>query len=135
MRTVAGRIALKHCGGCDQNLPMDTEHFFRSGKGWQALCKTCFSTRYSGRHIQRVRDLKDGKPCMDCGESFPFYVLDYDHRPDVEKKGEIAKMVSGTYTWEKILEEIAKCDLICANCHRKRTWLRATGVDGMTDKA
>jgi len=63
---------------------------------------------------------------MDCGERFPFYVLDYDHRPDEIKKGEIARMASGSYKWETILAEIAKCDLICANCHRKRTWLRAT---------
>ena len=127
MRTVAGkRVITKHCKGCDRDKPRTAEHFHRAGRGFQALCKPCYLSRYSGQHVGRVRELKDGQPCMDCGERFPFYVLDYDHRPDEIKKGEIARMASGSYKWETILAEIAKCDLICANCHRKRTWLRAT---------
>jgi hypothetical protein len=68
-----------------------------------------------------VNSLKD-KPCMDCGGSFPAVCMDYDHRPGEKKKALIAWMVSNRYSRKAILEEIAKCDLVCANCHRVRTW-------------
>ena len=70
--------------------------------------------------------MKDGQPCTDCRQPFPYYILDFDHRPGVDKRFEIAKVKRGNYKWETILQEIAKCDLVCANCHRRRTWQRAT---------
>jgi hypothetical protein len=59
--------------------------------------------------------------CMDCGLK-PKYaqVLEFDHRPDEAKLFHISdRMVSGTV--EDLLAEIAKCDVVCANCHRIRT--------------
>lgn len=128
MRTVAGTRPLpkRYCPGCDQLKPLSADYWYRSGRYWQTRCKTCFVGTYQGKHVDQVRELKDGQPCMDCRERFPFYVLDYDHRPGEVKRFEIGKAVRGSYKWETILAEIAKCDLICANCHRKRTWHRAT---------
>jgi hypothetical protein len=58
-------------------------------------------------------------PCVDCGGSFPWYCMDFDHRP-----GEVKSFgVSGLY-WKSsgaVRAEIAKCDIVCANCHRIRT--------------
>lgn len=63
-------------------------------------------------------------PCLDCGESDPV-VLDFDHLPGVEKRFEIARAVNAsTRAWPTILKEIAKCEVVCANCHRRRTALR-----------
>jgi len=57
-------------------------------------------------------------PCLDCERSLPPVCMDFDHVRGV-KKFKISRMV--TCTQEVILAEIAKCDLVCANCHRLRT--------------
>lgn len=47
--------------------------------------------------------------------------MEYDHRPGEKKLFTIARMVVAQRSWELIAAEIAKCDLVCANCHRYRT--------------
>jgi hypothetical protein len=59
-------------------------------------------------------------PCADCGESDPV-VLEFDHLGD--KAFNIAKGLRDR-SWEALVEEIAKCDVVCANCHRRRTAVR-----------
>lgn len=75
-----------------------------------------------------IRDYKQQNPCDDCGLQYPSYVMDFDHVRGV-KTADISRMLSrlsrGTMTFERILDEIAKCDLVCANCHRKRTFTRS----------
>ena len=68
-----------------------------------------------------VNELKDN-PCMDCGGKFPPCAMDYDHRDPSIKKHGVGTML--TSTKETILADIAKCDLVCANCHRVRTFKR-----------
>ena len=82
--------------------------------------------RDSDRHRRNttkewVDELKS-KPCVDCGNEFETFVMDFDHRDPTTKSYVISFMVSKRMPREAILEEIAKCDLICANCHRKRTF-------------
>lgn len=59
-------------------------------------------------------------PCVDCGMS-DVRVLDFDHRDPTTKRLCIAQMLTGGWTWQAILDEIDKCDVRCANCHRVRT--------------
>lgn len=59
------------------------------------------------------------QPCADCGNSYPPVCMDFDHRDPSAKRFIIA--TSGTRNREAVLAEIAKCDLVCANCHRIRT--------------
>lgn len=58
-------------------------------------------------------------PCVDCGGTFPPCVMDWDHRPGEEKLFQLGTAVRWGRT--AALAEIAKCDLVCANCHRIRT--------------
>lgn len=67
--------------------------------------------------------LKDNKPCTDCKVGYPHYVMDWDHLYD--KKFAVSEM-SRMGSKRKILEEVAKCELVCSNCHRVRTYLRRT---------
>ena len=55
--------------------------------------------------------------CVDCGEPDPL-VLEFDHLGD--KKFNIAKGLRNR-SWQALRDEIAKCDVVCANCHRRRT--------------
>lgn len=65
-----------------------------------------------------LNELKS-QPCTDCGETYPPYVMDFDHLDPDLKLGEVAKFTS--YGRKKVMDEIAKCELVCANCHRIRT--------------
>lgn len=62
------------------------------------------------------------KPCMDCGIAYPSYVMQFDHRDPKTKRNNLGQML-GCST-ETILIEIAKCDVVCSNCHAERTWRR-----------
>lgn len=57
---------------------------------------------------------------MDCGQTFPMCVMDFDHRDPSLKCFGIGQYKEGSVT--KLLAEIAKCDVVCANCHRIRTF-------------
>ncbi len=76
------------------------------------------------RHRVKVRGLLFNflltKSCIDCGEKDPI-VLDFDHRTPDTKFKPISKMLSGHYSWESLMREIKKCDIRCANCHRRRS--------------
>lgn len=66
-----------------------------------------------------VNELKS-KPCSDCGGTFDPICMDFDHRPNEKKVGSIASIVASRNE-PRLRAEIAKCDLVCANCHRLRT--------------
>ena len=56
-------------------------------------------------------------PCLDCGEADPV-VLEFDHLGD-----KAFNISSGLHarSWEAVLAEMKKCEIVCANCHRRRT--------------
>lgn len=66
---------------------------------------------------------KEG-PCTDCGGSFPPYVMDFDHLPGTKKTLAVSYLANHGSGKAKLLAEIAKCELVCANCHRIRTHTR-----------
>ena len=63
-----------------------------------------------------------GHPCVDCGEADPL-VLEFDHVRGV-KSGNISQMMAYCVSEARLLEEIAKCEVRCANCHRRVTAIR-----------
>lgn len=71
-----------------------------------------------------VQSLKDNQPCKDCKVKYPYYVMHFDHLPKYKKEFEIATAVNFKFTKEKLIKELAKCELVCANCHAIRTHTR-----------
>jgi len=69
-----------------------------------------------------IKILKESKPCTDCGKSFPYFVMDFDHRDPSLKVNDVSTLVKTYVPWDRVLEEVTKCDLVCANCHRLRTY-------------
>lgn len=78
--------------------------------------------RYWRGHIQMLNDLRS-VPCLDCGSSFPPWAMEFDHRDPATKSQGVTRMV-GRASTQRILAEVAKCDVVCANCHRMRTFRR-----------
>jgi len=125
-------VQTKRCPHCETVRPLEA-FARRRGNGRASYCRGCLRVYQRGRpRLQTakrlVQTLKDGKPCADCGNIFPHYVLDYDHRQGTQKKANLAVLTKRGAKTEVLLAEIAKCDLVCANCHRRRTWARRTGL-------
>lgn len=77
---------------------------------------------------ERIDAIKLERGCADCGYREHAVALDFDHRPGELKLASVAHMKQGS--WERISREIAKCDVVCANCHRVRTLTRLKGTCG-----
>lgn len=69
-----------------------------------------------------LREIKEKNPCQDCHQSYPYYVMDFDHVRGRKQKN-VMDLVS-TLSKKKIDEELAKCEIVCSNCHRSRTHFR-----------
>lgn len=72
---------------------------------------------------RRIQEIKESTPCTDCGIQYPPYVLDFDHLPQFKKAFNVT-MLSDCPSALALEEEIAKCEVVCANCHRHRTFMR-----------
>ncbi len=132
----------RRCPKCKRKLQLKRFHWRRKCDGLrQSYCADCTSA-WKKQHAAQYREVtnaqqarwhakrkawvdshKEGKPCADCKHLFPVYVLDFDHREGEKKCFDIGH-VSRHKSKEEILKEIAKCDVVCANCHRIRTYLR-----------
>lgn len=133
--------AMKHCSRCGQDRPIEQ---FRARKGkktvqsWCRPCKQAYDREWYQRNRQRhsqavaqgrrdraavnrqILAVAKNVPCADCGVRHPPYVMDFDHG-DTDK---IALVSTVVRTWppERLRAEIRKCDVVCANCHRERTF-------------
>ena len=79
------------------------------------------------KFLQEVKSV----PCTDCGEQHPYYVMQFDHCRGT-KLFTISQSTSAGHSLDKIKAEIAKCDVVCANCHAKRTFSRLTNASALT---
>ena len=110
--------------------PYRSERLLDEAQKCDLVCANChrFRTRIRNQPVNpryatfsvRLGKLKEA-PCLDCGQVFSPCCMDFDHVRG-EKLLDISQMF--TSSWTKVLEEVAKCDLVCANCHRVRTSLR-----------
>lgn len=78
--------------------------------------------KYSRDRLRRMRAFivhLRSVPCSDCGGSYPHYVMEFDHA-----RGEKKCYISQLGSTKRLLEELKKCDVVCANCHKTRTWNR-----------
>jgi hypothetical protein len=139
---------MKVCCTCHFAKPLEEFNLYRSSKdGRQDRCRQCSKDWYkanSEKHrqntklrrrqlISRNRDLVweylKTHPCVDCGETDP-PVLDFDHVRG-KKLDNISRMIYRAET-HSLVAEMAKCEMRCANCHRRKTakqfgwyaWLR-----------
>lgn len=75
--------------------------------------------------LRKMVDAFKAVPCADCGCSYPPYVMQFDHVDATNKTMNICEMVSRRMPTDAALRtEIAKCEVVCANCHAERTHQR-----------
>ena len=88
--------------------------------------RSCYRSR--DRQVAKLREVVNGlkvnNPCQDCGKYYPHWVMQFDHIEGHKKYLEVSCMVKWGYSLERVFAEIAKCELVCANCHANRTHVR-----------
>jgi len=77
------------------------------------------SKRVRQEHARRIFEFLETHPCVDCGETDPV-VLEFDHVRG-RKTSAVCSMLRLGKAWQRIVEEINKCEIRCANCHRRKT--------------
>lgn len=138
---------MKKCTICGKEKD-EKEYYYRNKKAERlhAQCKECYRVKrrkiwkeYYNKHgskyrenaVMRNRELKiilrsrmydylQGKSCEKCGISDP-RVLEFDHIDPKTKDFSIAKAMHDIMSWDKLLAEIQKCQILCANCHKIKT--------------
>ena len=153
--SVKNGIDYKECTKCGETFPNTKEFFFYSGKfrvdGTKILrgdckkCKQSYSNKARQINYARFKNYKLQLSCQECG--FPseedkkkfgdywVYALDYNHRDPTTKVIEVSKLAASAGK-EKLMKEMAKCDVLCANCHRIYTYklLHATKAKKLAEQ-
>lgn len=107
----------KRCPQCNTNKPIQEFHFRKSENRYQSWCKTCLYTLQKARWKDRKRkgvELLGGKCCR-CGYNKNLAALHFHHRDPNIKEFDFGKLRQKA--WAIIVEELKKCNLLCANCH------------------
>jgi hypothetical protein len=95
---------------------------------WYQKNKSWYLSKMRGQvHAKaiRMKELKESLPCTDCGGYYPYFMTDWDHI-GTDKRKPVSRLRS--CSWETVMAEVAKCELVCANCHRMRTHERNIGA-------
>lgn len=141
-------VCLKKCYRCQSDKPLEDFNKDRSrADGLCIYCRDCsrsFTRAYYHNNrttqrrriadsratrkavaVQAVGDYLSNHPCVDCGER-DIVVLDFDHVRGT-KIADVGYLISTGYALDKIEAEISKCEVRCANCHRRKTASRHGG--------
>lgn len=136
------------CVRCKQDLQLERFNKRKSGSPY-SHCITC-QREYSREHYRKnkkkhnkkrvkrkrnernmmrdmINEIKD-VPCMDCGEKHPSWAMDFDHRDPKLKKFTIGNAITLAVSRVALIDEMEKCDIVCALCHRYRTHGKRRGV-------
>ena len=140
----ASEGGMKQCSTCKKWKPRSEFHRQRAKPdGLQPRCRDCNIAqalaayradpeRIRARIYERTDRLREENrrrmveylldhPCVDCGETDPV-VLEFDHLRD--KSVNVSVLAHRAVAFERVLAEIEKCEVVCANCHRRRTCTR-----------
>lgn len=106
---------------CREHTQEYDREWYRANKDRLHANKRESKNKYRDDRREFLMILKSD-PCIDCKRQFKPWQMDFDHLRD--KKFNIGNAIF-RLSKEEILEEIKKCELVCANCHRDRTYVRS----------
>lgn len=75
--------------------------------------------------------IKEKSGCIDCGYNLHHSALEFDHLPQYDKTCSVMSLIHRS--WERIMEEVNKCEIVCANCHAIRTFNRRGPMAELAD--
>ena len=118
------------CPDCKRYLDISCYYRSPSTGARASYCRECSSIRFKSPRTRAVAAIRRDKwfaflaeiksgPCTDCGVKYPAYVMEFDHVG--VKTAEISDLTR-RHQKDKLLAEIKNCELVCANCHKERTY-------------
>lgn len=110
----------KICSKCKRELPL-TSYYSRGNGRLRSECKECHKNYVKKKYEERkevVESIKTKCGCAKCGDKRG-YVLDYHHIDPSIKEANISRITSNNNHMDTIQQEIDKCVVLCANCHRE----------------
>jgi hypothetical protein len=144
----------KICTKCGFEKSIDL--FDRKRSGRTTFCKACRAKKWQeyystpegrAKHIANIRRCEivrqqrnydtvvalKQNPCVDCNNLYQHWVMQFDHKPGQTKRDNVSDMIRNRVSINMILAEITKCDLVCANCHANRTYLRQRACNSVVE--
>lgn len=112
---------MRKCKRCEYTGPEQSFPKAHEVKGvmyYRHVCKSCYGRgkeAYRKGTVQKVREYKKSQHCKRCGFS-DYRALTFHHRDRSDKEFNVSNAVSGQ-SFETVMREIFKCDVLCANCH------------------
>jgi hypothetical protein len=100
----------------------DAQRWYQEHKEEEVRKARARNIEYIKRNVEYITNLKENTPCKDCGQQYPYYVMHFDHLKD--KMGHVATLARSPVSFKRLLIEISKCEIVCANCHAERTHQR-----------
>ena len=117
----------KQCTKCGKILPITQFNWRNKAKGTRrSECKYCHSEYMKQKYQEKkniVQEIKSSCSCAKCGQTRG-YVLDFHHINPNEKSDSIARLTSNNSKLDKVYDEMKKCIVLCANCHREFHYLQ-----------
>ncbi|RYE15823.1 MAG: hypothetical protein EOP45_18205 [Sphingobacteriaceae bacterium] len=123
---------MKICSKCKQNKDLTAFSVLKATSKHSSWCKSCHTDarlkayhkdssqqrQYQHKRRLEIKSYVDSQrvACVACGEDDPV-CIDFHHTGDIKKEFDLGN--SGTYSLERVKEELNKCITLCANCHRK----------------
>lgn len=113
------KLGLRHsrCRICHR---LFCKKWYDSNKEKQLECVRKNNVRYKDRNREYIWEYLLKHPCVDCGETDPV-ILEFDHREPKHKSCNVSDFVRTKACLKRLITEIEKCDVRCANCHRRKT--------------
>lgn len=137
----------KRCGRCGKRKSLDAFSKNRTKKdGLNYSCRECHAVHTRKHYLNNkafykakakqydkdlttwIRSFKD-VPCKDCKQKFKPWQMDFDHVRG-KKLFELSDARLTCWSRPKLLKEMAKCEVVCSNCHRDRTYQRLHATNG-----
>jgi len=118
---------MKKCKSCEQVLPLSdyyTNGSYNGNPKYKPTCKGCEYAADCERYYKIISEYFNGLSCSQCGYSRCAHALELHHINPAEKEYGVSKMKN--YSEAKIVKELSKCVLLCANCHRE---VHAGGIE------
>jgi len=112
-------LGLRHLQ-CKECTRLFVKNHYNKNKGYYLKKTQKRNTKLKLELLDYLRQYFLENPCVDCGES-DIAVLEFDHMGKVPKFKAVSYLIRYRYPLQKIKEEIKKCQVRCANCHRRKT--------------